>query len=116
MRETSELPTASLHAPNRHPSFHAQLHRAPRQDAKLALSRIRRNATGCNTVRQHATKTRARACARGNGIPFPFSRHELRPARRGFLELPSLNRYANKSNRTAGSVYFVDIELHEQGQ
>ena len=116
MRETSELPTASLRAANRHPSFYAQPHRAPRQDAKLALSRIRQNPTQCNTVRQHTTKTRARACARGNGIPFPFPRHGLRPDRRGFLKLPSPNRYANESNRTAGSVYFVDIELHEQGQ
>ena len=104
MRETCKLPTASLHAANRHPSFHAQSQRPPRDGAKLALSRIRQNLAQCNTVRQHTTKIRARACARGNGIPFLFSRHELRPARRGFLELPSPNRYANKSNRTPRSV------------
>ena len=60
MRETSELPTASIHAPNRHPSFHAQSQRAQRHDAKLAICRIRQIPTQCNTVQQHATKTRAR--------------------------------------------------------
>ena len=31
-----------------------------RDDAKLAVSKIRQNQTGCNRIRQGATKTRAR--------------------------------------------------------
>ena len=99
MRETSELPTASLHAASRHPSFYAQPQRAPRHDAKLALSRIRQNPTQCNTVRQHATKTRARACARGNRDCVQVTADSTYR-----LELPSPNRYANESNRTPRSV------------
>ena len=35
-----------------------------RDDAKLAVGKIRQNTTGCNRIRQGATKTRARLCAR----------------------------------------------------
>ena len=107
MRETSKLPTASLRAPNRHLSFHSQSPRAPRGDTKLAVSKILQNATESD----EPLRKLVRARARGNGIPFPSSRHMdcaqvaapgviptkagifsrrgLRPRRNGFLESPS---------------------------
>ena len=45
MCETYNLPTASLRAPNHHPSFHSQSPRAPTADDKFALDRMRQNAT-----------------------------------------------------------------------
>ena len=106
MCETCKLPTASLRAPNRHPSFYSQSHRTLIDDAKLVLSRMRQNTTECNRMRQNATKCNENSCpparahargnygtpeipeepeerARGNGVPFPFSRHGLRPDRNG---------------------------------
>ena len=64
MCETCKPPVASLRARNRHRSFHFQSQRAPRDDAKLAVRRIRQNSTECNRTRQNATKTRARTRAR----------------------------------------------------
>ena len=76
MRETSKLPTESLRAPNRHLSFHSQSPRAPRGDTKLAVSKILQNATESD----EPLRKLVRARARGNGIPFPFSRHGLHPS------------------------------------
>ena len=80
MCETCNLPTVSLRAPNRHPSFYPQSQRAPRADAKLAVSRIRHNLTQSNRIQQNPTKIRVCARARGNGVPFPFC--ETIPQRR----------------------------------
>ena len=84
MRETSNLPTASLRAPNHHPSFHSQSPRAPTSDAKFAVSRILQNSTKLDRIRQKSTETRARprAHARGNDVPLGFSRHGLPTSQR----------------------------------
>ncbi len=68
MRETSKLPTASLRAPNRHLSFHSQSPRAPRDDAKLAVSKILQNATESD----EPLRKLVRARARGNGRSASF--------------------------------------------
>ena len=180
MCEIYNLPTVSLRAPNRHPSFYPQSQRAPRADAKLAVSRIRHNSTqsnkirrkfvcahararqrrsvsflrnhtqrrqpqcakhpncrpcrsapqivtrhstpnrsapqepmpnsrsaGFDTIRHNPTKSDENSCvrtrARGNGVPFPFSRHGLSPGRSGFdasLGAAAPSRHANRPNGT----------------
>ena len=79
MRETCKLPTASLRAPNRHPSSHYQSQRTPRDDTKLAVSKIRHNTTGSNKMQQNVTKTRARPRARTReataSVSSPHHRH-----------------------------------------
>ena len=103
MCETSELPAVPLRAPNRHPSFYPQSQRAPRDDAKLAVSRIRHNSTQSNRIQQNPTKIRVCARARGNGVPFPFSRHGLPPRHSGFdasLGGAAPSRHANRPNGT----------------
>ena len=116
MRETSELPTASLRAPNPHPSSYPQSPRTPRDDAKFAVGKIRQNSTQSDRIPHDATKTRARAHARvgGNGVPFlalgmdcaQAAADSTRP-----LELPSHSRHANKSNeprRTIASLALMN--------
>ena len=105
MCETCKPPVASLRAPNRHPSLYPQSQRAPRDDAKLTVRRIRQNSTEYDRMRQNATKTRARTRARQRRSVFPFPRHGLRPGRSGFdvshrSELPPPCRHANRPNRT----------------
>ena len=111
MPETCKLPTASLRAPNRHPSFHSQSQRAQRDDAKLATGRIRHNATGYDRAQRKLVPARAHARVGGNGVPFPFPRHGLRPGRSGFLELPSPSRHANRSNETPGAKPLTEFLL-----
>ena len=82
MPETCKLPTASLHDPNRYSSS-APNRGAPQETMPNSRSaefdRIRHNATGCSRMQPKLVRARAR----GNGVPFPFPRHELRPDRSG---------------------------------
>ena len=129
MCETCKLPTASLRAPNRHPSSHSQSQRTPRDDAKLAVDRIRQNATVSNKMQQNVTKTRARPRTRARqrrSVSLPSARtaviptlthvipahNHVIPAKAGIhrpqtaadstyrSELPSPIRHANRSNGT----------------
>ncbi len=84
MCEICKLPVAERRDRNPHRSFYSQSQRAPRDDAKLAVRRIRQNSTECDRIRQNATKTRARTRARQQRSVFPFPRHGLRPGRNGF--------------------------------
>ena len=71
MPEICNLPTESLRASNRHPSFYSKTPRAPRDDAKLAVSKIRQNATQSDRMPHDATKlvpARTRARQR-NSVP-----------------------------------------------
>ena len=87
MRETCNLPTASLRAPNRHLSFHSQSPRAPRGDVRMRCfsgtgfpiaarakrryqTRGQQNSTECDRVRRTTTKTRARPRARQPAFRF----------------------------------------------
>ena len=70
MPEICKLPTESLPPPTVTRHSTSKSPHAPRDDAKLAVRRIRHNPTQCNTVRQQATETRARTRERGNGVPF----------------------------------------------
>ena len=100
MCETCNLPTAPLRAPNRQPPICPQSQRSARDGGKLSVDGNRQNATGCSRAqrklvparaRPHAfhaswlqsqqSRARPRPHARGNGVPFPFSRHGLRLAR-----------------------------------
>ncbi len=114
MRETSELPTASLRASivTRHSRTHpchscthprhshpvyvipakAGIHPAASTLPKRRpSSRRRRKSTQCDGAQRSTTKTRARprTRARGNGIPLDFSRHGLPPAARSGLDSTS---------------------------
>ena len=63
MCEICKLPTASLRALNRRPSFHSQSQRTPRDDLKLAVSKIRQDATEFSELQRKLVPARAR----GNG-------------------------------------------------
>ena len=76
MCETCRLPTA----PNRQPPLRAQSQRAARADAKLAVSRIRQNATESDEAQRKLVRARAREAT---AFRSPFSRHGLRPGRSG---------------------------------
>ena len=66
MRETYQPPTTPAGPPH---------DRTPEETAPLSPS------TEIDRMQRSATKTRARPRARGNGVPFPFSRYGLRPGR-----------------------------------
>ena len=78
MRETSELPTASLRAPNPHPSSYPQSPRTPRDDAKFAVGKIRQNTTESHTMQRKLVPARTRA----RGIPSRHSREGGNPRAR----------------------------------
>ncbi len=114
MPETCKLPTASLRAPNRHPSStpNRNIHQETMPNSRSAESdRIRHNATGYDRAQRKLVPARAHARVRGNGVPFPFPRHGLRPGRIGFLELPSPIRHANRSNETSGAKPLTEFLL-----
>ena len=60
MCEICKLPTASLRALNRRPSFCPQSQRAPRDDLKLAVSKIRQDATEFSELQRKLVPARAR--------------------------------------------------------
>ncbi len=70
MRETSKLPTASLRALSRRPSFHCRSQGAPKSRCQI---RRRQNSTECHTIRQNTTRCNRNSCtrarARGNSVP-----------------------------------------------
>ena len=70
MSETCKLPTASLRPLNRHPSFHSQSQRTPRDDAKLAVSMIRQNPTKSDKILRKLVCARTRA-RQQRSVPVP---------------------------------------------
>ena len=103
MRETSELPTTSLRAPNRHSSFPhtpiipAHTHVIPaKAGIQLAVYTIRQNPTQSDKILQKlvcARDAHAREGRRSVSLASqrhsreggnPFSRHGLPPGRSGF--------------------------------
>ena len=91
MCETCKPPVASLRARNPHRSFHSQSQRAQRDDAKLAVRRIRQNSTESDRIQQDATKTRARAHARAKQ---PLSVSIPRGASRNVRDMQTAERVA----------------------
>ena len=87
MPEICKLPTESLRAPNRHPSFYPQIAaRAKRR----CQTRGQEDSTQSNTIQQNAAKCGENSCARTRARQqrsLPSSRHGLRPGRNAFLEL-----------------------------
>ncbi len=72
MPEICNLPTESLRASNRHPSFYSQIAaRAKRR----CQTRGQQNSTECHTIRQNATRCNENSCprarARGNELRSP---------------------------------------------
>ena len=103
------IQTANRVTPHSQPSLaiRPQSQHTSRDDAKLAVGKIRHSSTGCNRIQQGATKTRARAYARGNGVPLDFPRHgdcaQAAADSTYRLELPSSSRHADRSNKPNGT-------------
>ena len=100
MPEICKLPTESLRAPNRHPSFYPQIAaRAKRR----CQTRGQEDSTQSNTMQHSTTTGNENSCAHARERQrrsLPSSRHGLRPGRNAFLELQPPNRHANRSNET----------------
>ena len=108
MYETCNLPTASLRAPNRPPSFHPQPPRTPRDDANLTVSRMLQNAAKCDKMQQKLVPARPRARARGKSFRFPSLDTDCPQADSTYrLQSPPPSRHANRSNRTPKRPYLT---------
>ena len=112
MRETYQPLTTSPAGPPYDQSQPHHSHSQPRHSregrnlhTETAPSRRLQNSTQSNRIRQNPNGNSCarvplfpRTHARGNGVPFPFSRHGSDSTYR--MELPSHNPHANKSNGT----------------
>lgn len=78
-----DMQTAEHVTPRAQPSFRLQSQRAPRDDAKLAVSRIRQNATGSDGMQRKLVPARTRATREAKH----FSQHRLPSAARRGLDV-----------------------------
>ena len=107
-RNVRNIRTAGRAAPRPKPSPVILLPIAARPKSRCQ-TRGQQDSTQFDTIQQNPTKSdenscvRTRARARGNGVPFPFSRHGLPPRRSGFdasLGAAAPSRHANRPNGT----------------